>query len=119
MRTRSGTRDSYVVKIDTTIIAGSVVALDGGFAVPATNSPGLVVVGVSLGTVTGDGQKTVSVAATCVLLNNSEVAPITLADHINELCFIQDDGAVAHTTSESIAVGRVRNVCPDGVWVQI
>lgn len=119
----------YPVAAATEIFAGSMVALDGGYAVPASADPDLVVVGraeEAIDNSTGQaGDMYVDVKEGVFRFANSAAGEaLTIAD-IGSDCYAADDQTVAKTHGEVEGqatrpkAGTVKNVDTNGVWVRI
>jgi hypothetical protein len=115
---------SYPVKANVIIYDGSLVALSAGFAVPAADAAGAVVVGVADwradNTGGADGAKVVRVRRGVFLLGNAAGgAAVTRAD-IGKSVFVSDDGSVTRTdpTNHTVA-GEALELESGGVWVKV
>lgn len=111
------------VKASTTIYAGALVALDTGtgMAVPASNTSGLVVLGVAteraVGGATGGATSVVVEYARAFKFNASGTIDNT---HIGRVAYVVDDNTVQVTpTTNRVKAGKIVGVDPDGVWVYI
>lgn len=119
----------FPVAAATEIFAGSMVALDGGYAVPAEADPDLVVVGRAEEAVdnsTGQaGDLYVDVKEGVFQFENSADADAITAADIGSDCYAADDQTVAKTYGEVGGVGTrpvaraIKGVDADGVWVRI
>lgn len=107
---------SLTVKAATTIYAGALVAVDAtGYAVPASDTAGLKVLGrAEHGASAGEA---VLVKRGVFLFANSEGDAIDAAD-IGGYCYVADDETVQATANNNaIIAGVVRGVTTDGVYV--
>lgn len=108
-----------------TIHQGGLVAVNtAGYAVPASASSSLKIVGVAAQTVDNSsgnaGDKTVNVErGTFRLANSATTDALTDADLFRD-CYVVDDQTVARTSSSGTrpVAGRVVNVGSDGVWIE-
>ncbi|WP_052361952.1 hypothetical protein [Geminisphaera colitermitum] len=92
-----------------------------GFAVPASDTAGLKVVGLAIisidNTDGANGAAQVEVKRGCFLLANSAANAATIA-HINGPAYVIDDETVATQSTHSIPAGRIHDIAEDGsVWV--
>lgn len=120
-------RDSqaYQVLASTTIFAGAIVALDAaGFAIPATDTAGLVIVGRARDKVDnsagGNGDEDVIAEKGVFLYNNDSGSPVVQAD-VGRPALVEDDNSFATSTVNSISAGQIRELEPDTnqVWVAV
>ena len=116
---RDGRYASHPVKAATRIPAGVLVAVDAdGYAVPASDTEGLTVVGRAEGTVNNpgvSGAERVTVCRECVKYENSATNPITAA---GKPAYVEDEGTVAADTEKKIPAGVVVELDADGgVWI--
>lgn len=98
---------------------GSIVMLDSnGEAVAATAATGLLMAGCCMEYCdnTSDGER-VKVEQGCFKWKNSGTNAITAA-HIGDICYAEDDETVGSLATGMSAVGIVRQVDTDGVWVE-
>lgn len=105
------------------IPAAVLVALDAdGNATEAKKAENLIVVGVSQETVdnTGGlaGAVTVTVRRGAFVLDNSSTAAVTQAGAFKN-CYLEDSSTVTSDTTKTSVVGKVLQVDPDGVVVEI
>jgi hypothetical protein len=107
---------SLTVKAAKTIYAGALVAVDAtGYAVPASDTAGLKVLGrAEHGAAAGE---TVLVKRGTFLFGNKSGDLLTSA-RIGGYCYVTDDETVQHTAnSNAVIAGVVRGVVTDGVYV--
>lgn len=101
----------FEVKTATTIYKGGLVAVDAtGYAVPAADAAGAVVVGVATETVVNagaSGAKLVEVLYDCPFRLVASSIAIT---RVGLNAFVVDDQTVDETTTNSIIVGKVQRV---------
>lgn len=117
---------SVGVATGTTIYGGSLVAVNAaGYAVPASDSKALRVVGVAVDKVVNAGANgAVSVAVTQGVfrfVNSTSTDAITIAEK-GSACFAVDDQTVAKTPSADNSrpvAGLVEDVTTDGVFVRV
>jgi hypothetical protein len=122
---RDVSRHADPVKANVKIFAGALVCLDGnGWLVPGATAATLRARGRAIYTVDAaglaDGAVRCEVDAGCFLFANLAADVITRAD-IGGNAFIVDDQTVARTNggnTRSVA-GRVVDVAPAGVWIEI
>jgi len=103
--------------------AGGIGAVNAtGYAVPASNTAGLKVLGRIEKTVdnTGGiaGALNVSMKRGVFHYANSITAPLTVAD-IGGIALVEDDATVAKTATANIQAGKVIDIDANGVWVEI
>lgn len=120
---RPGNVTAYPVAANTTIYAGTIVALNSsGNAVPAADTAGLRVIGRCQATVINGavaGANRVEVKEGIFLFNNSATDAVD-ADDRGKLCFIEDDNTVSEAGStHRVLAGRVLDVVAEGVWVDL
>lgn len=119
---RDGRAGSYPVKANTIIYSGALVAIETatGQAVPASNTPGLVILGVAVAR--ADNSTGVNGAISVVVewgrafkfnisggINNT---------HIGRVVYAVDDNTVT-INPNTVKVGKLIATEPDGVWVYI
>lgn len=120
------TSERHGVAASTTIYAGSIVAVNAsGYAVPASASKALKVVGIAeskaVGTSTAGATKIAVKRDVGVFGNSSLTDALTIAD-IGHHCYVVDDQTVARTPGTSYQrplAGRVVDVTTEGVWVEV
>ena len=111
------------VKAGAKIFAGALVALQGGFAIPATVATGLIVVGIAQKTADntngGNGAIKVKVHAGVAKLKNSASTDAIGDTEMGLDVFMVDDETVAKTNGSNTRsrAGKVVEVESDGVWV--
>jgi hypothetical protein len=127
---------SYPVKAGAKIFAGSLVALNAGFAAPMAVATGRIAVGKAIGPAPGtggslagstvdntsgnDGDQTVLVEEGVHRWGNSASGDLIAQANVGAQCFGVDDQTVALTngsSSRSVA-GLIIKVDTAGVWVQ-
>lgn len=111
------------VKANTTIYAGAIVTIDTatGVATPASNTAGLVVVGVATERAVG-GATDGAVNITVEYGRAYKFNPVGAVNntHIGRVAYIVSDNEVQATpTTNRIKAGKIVGVDPDGVWVYI
>lgn len=111
------------VKGSTKIYAGSIVALNAGYAVPASSALGLVATGKALSTVdnsTGaDGDLSIEVQIGAFRFENSTSGDAIAQANVGSYCYLADDQTVALTSNagaRSVA-GQILQIDSAGVWV--
>lgn len=109
------------VAASVTIFAGALVALDSaGNAKPAADAAGLRVIGRAEHNADNSagsaGDLTINVKRGVFRYANSESAAVD-ADDKGKICYVEDDGTVAETSTNKCKAGRVFDVDDDGVWV--
>lgn len=104
----------YVVKASNTIYAGSLVAIDAtGYAVPASDASGLLVVGRAENY--AEAGESVNCKSGVFLFTNSGSNALADATHLNNLCYVEDDQTVGSSGgSNNIKAGVFRGVDPSG-----
>lgn len=105
----------------TTLCAGWLIAVDSsGNAVAASDAAGLRVIGRAEHDVDNSaglaGALTVNVKRGVFRFANSATAAVD-ADDKGKVCFVEDNGTVAETSTHKLKAGRVFNVDAAGVWV--
>ncbi len=116
-----------LVKGSTKIYAGSIVALNAGYAAPAASGLGLVAVGKALATVdnsTGaDGDLSVEVLLGVFRFENSTSGDAIAQANVGSVCYLADDQTVALTSNSGArsAAGQILGLGLDssGVWVSV
>lgn len=124
----------YKQKGSTTIYAGSLVALNAGYAAPGATAASRVAVGRakkttivagSDGTAVTDssgatqpGSPFIEVEEGIFKFANSGTDAVVAAD-VGALVYIEDDQTVSHTATGKSAAGRCVRLDSDGVWVRI
>ncbi len=103
------------------IYAGGLLAIDSTPEIQmASDTAGLIVVGVSELYVdnTSDGEYATAKTG-CFKFNNSSGNAVT-AEHIGKTCWVEDDNTVASDPgTNGIEAGEVYQVDTDGVWVKV
>lgn len=113
------------VKGSTKIYAGSIVALNAGYAAPAASGLGLVAVGKALSTVdnsTGaDGDLSVEVLLGVFRFENSTAGDAIAQANVGSVCYLADDQTVALTSNAGArsAAGQILGLDSSGVWVSV
>lgn len=121
---RSGGRIGHLANPDTTIHAGTMVALllANGNAVPAGTAGSGDAVGVAEASVTGNGNALVDTwrSSAFHFANSAGADAISRAD-INGTAYIVDDQTVAKTDNSAArkAAGKIIDVDAVGVWVLV
>ena len=117
---RTGENLAVAVASSTTIYAGAMVAINsGGYAVPASDTAGLKVLGRAERTVVnagGNGAAVIIVRRGVFRWANGDT--FTLAD-VGALAYVEDDQTVqkAASATHDIPAGTILAVDADGVWV--
>lgn len=113
---------SLGVAAATVIYAGTLVAKNSsGYAVPASDTAGLIVLGRAVETVDNSAglaaALNITVEPGVFQYTNSGTNAVTIA-HIGQLCWVEDDTIVASVAgTDAIPAGRVLGVDGNGVWV--
>jgi hypothetical protein len=113
------------VAADTVIYAGSLVALDGGYAVPATASTGISVIGVSDERADNaggaDGAINVKVRRGLFRFANSTSGDLITLSDVGADCYVVYDNQVGKTDGSGArpAAGKIVDVDSLGVWVEV
>ena len=110
----------FTVKAANTIYAGSIVAVDAtGYAVPASDATGLLVVGVAQHYAEAGEQ--ITVKSGVFGMTNSTGHACANASNMNNLIYVEDDQTVGTDGGTySIKAGVMRYVDSDGVvWAEI
>lgn len=119
---RDGRAGSFPVKANTIIYSGALVAIEtsSGFAVPASNISGLVIVGVAASRAdnSAGGNGTISVTVEWGRAFKFNAQGAINNTHIGRVVYAVDDNTVTLTPNNT-KVGKVVGVDPDGVWVYI
>jgi hypothetical protein len=121
---RAGKMLNFPAAAATILYAGTIVALNSsGQAVPAADTSGLRVVGVTPETVDNSagsaGDLRVDVERGSFLIANSGTDAVD-ANDAGKLCFIEDDNTVRESKgTHAVKAGRVEEVSSAGVWVEI
>lgn len=105
------------------IPAAVLVALDAdGNATEAKKAENLIVVGVSQEAVDNTGGLAGAVSVTvrrgAFVLDNSSIAAVTQAGSFKD-CYLEDSSTVTSDVTKTSVVGKVLQVDPDGVVVEI
>lgn len=116
-----GLRWAYPLAAATTVMQGSLVALDAGYLVPGHEATGLVAVGrAEEGATSADaGDAAVTVRPGVFRWENSAAGDLITQAEVGTDCYIVDDQTVAKTSSggDRSVAGRVVAVDDSGVWV--
>ncbi len=120
---RPGNVTAYPVAANTTIYAGTLVALNSdGRAIPAADTAGLRVVGRAEQTVTNGataGAISIDVKEGIFRFANSATDAVDANDR-GKACFVEDDNTVSEVgATHRVLAGRVLDVTADGVWVDV
>lgn len=119
---RAGDLIALLLAANTTIQAGSIVAISAGYAVPGSTATSLVAVGRAedSATAVAAGDAAIRVRGGTFRFENSSTDPIAQAN-VGTDCYIVDDQTVAATsgTNTRSRAGIVIEVDDEGVWVQI
>lgn len=118
---RGGDAIALPIKAATIIYSGTLVAIDAaGWAVPASDTAGLKVIGRAEETVDNsagaNGDLRIVVARGVFLFSNSGTNPVAQAN-VGATCVVEDDNTVSTDTAQDIVAGLVVEVVSDGVWV--
>ncbi len=114
------------VKASTKIYAGSLVAINAGYAVPASAAQGLIVVGRARqtkdNTSGANGDLTVEVERGIFRFGNSSSGDAIAQADVGKLCYAVDDQTVAKTNGDAAARSAAGIIIgldgSAGVWVQ-
>lgn len=119
---REGSRFTHPVEAGAVILAGTIVCLSAGNAVPGGQVAGLIAVGIADAGADNTGgaaaAQTVDAMLGTFLLANAATDTLTAAD-VGADCYVFDNETVARTdggVGRPVA-GRVRQVEAGGVWV--
>jgi hypothetical protein len=118
---RFGSVINHPVAAATSLFAGAMIALSAtGFAVKASNTAGLKVVGraeQSIDNSAGaNGDLDITAKLGVFRYANSATAPIAAAD-VGKWAYVEDDTTVALNTTNKVKAGRIVAIDADGVWV--
>jgi hypothetical protein len=116
---RSGDLVSIGVASNTTIYAGAMTAINtSGYAVPASDTTNLVVIGRAEQTVANastDGAVSIAVRRGVFRWTNGDTVSIA---NVGAVAYVEDDATVTVTNStSSVVAGTILAVDSDGVWV--
>lgn len=111
------------VKGATKIFEGSLVAVKAGFAIPGKLDAAIIAVGRAeefIENTGADGEAIIKVRRGCFKFENDAAKPVTNAQLLQD-CYIVDDQTVSssHETNTRSRAGKVIEVEPDGVWIEI
>ena len=108
----------FTVAGGSTVYAGAITAVNSsGYAVPATSSGSITVVGRAENTATGG--ETVKTRSGMFLYSPVSSGAVTLSD-LNKACYVQDDQTVTLTGgTTAVPAGVVRDVTSEGVVAEI
>ncbi|MDI3480798.1 MAG: hypothetical protein PWQ97_453 [Tepidanaerobacteraceae bacterium] len=112
------------VKGGVKIFAGSLVAVENGFAIPGKTAISLKAAGRAEEYMDNsggaDGAATIKVARGVFRFKNSVTDPIAAADVLGD-CYIEDDETVAKTDGAGTRskAGKILAVEPEGIWVEV
>jgi len=111
------------VAAEATIYQGALVALKGGYAVPAEKAANLIAAGRAEETITNsgaDGAATITVTRGAFIFDNTATAANKLgAAHVLKPCYIEDDHTVTALATGSSIAGLVVGFEDGGVAVEI
>lgn len=120
---RAGEVFDFPVAASTTIFAGSLVALNAGYAAPGATAPGRIAVGRAEedATAVAAGSVSVRVKTGVFKFGNSAAGDAIAQADAGADCYIVDDQTVAKTdgTGTRSRAGKIVAVDSDGVWVLI
>lgn len=121
---RAGEIRQYPVAASTTIYAGTMVALNSsGYAIPAADTAGLLVIGRAeeyVDNAAGSaGDLTVNCRKGVFRYANSGSAAVDAVADVGKFAFVEDDQTVAETSTHSVKAGIVVDIDDDGVWVDM
>jgi len=116
---RSGDVVSIGLASNTTIYAGAMTAINtSGYAVPASDTTNLVVIGRAEDTVVNastDGAVSIPVRRGVFRWANGDTVSIA---NVGSVAYVEDDATVTVTNStSSVVAGTILQVDSDGVWV--
>ena len=108
----------FTVATGSTVYAGAITAINSsGYAVPATSTGSITVVGRAENTATGG--ETVKTRSGMFLYNPVSNDAVSLSD-LNKPCYVQDDQTITLTGgTTAVPAGVVRDVTADGVVAEI
>jgi hypothetical protein len=118
---RNGVDFYFPVAAGTVIYSGSIVAMSGGFAVPASAATGLVIVGRAdeqVNNTGADGDMWVRVRKGCFAFDASTSNPPALTN-VGEPIYAEDDQTLTTSATGTSEAGKLVDVNDDGAWVQI
>lgn len=109
------------VAASTTLYAGGLIAKNaGGYAVPAADTAGLVVVGRAendaYNASGADGDVFVNVKRGVIAYANSATNPVAIGDLLSKV-FVEDDATISKMTTHSISAGINLGIDPDTLKV--
>lgn len=111
----------FPVAANTTVYAGGIGVLEGGYLVPGKAGTGLVTVGriERTATAVAAGDERVAVKPGVYPWGNSASADLIEQDDVGKLCYVVDDQTVALTSASNTrsVAGRIVAVDDAGVWV--
>ena len=116
---------SYGVAASQTIYGGALVGLNAaGYAIPATDTASITVVGVAEATVkssatAGEDKVRIRRGAVQLFANASGANALTIAD-IGSVCYVADDQTVQDNgAANDVKVGVMLQLDDAGVWVHV
>ncbi|MGZ3423133.1 MAG: hypothetical protein ACXVEF_42445 [Polyangiales bacterium] len=114
------------IKANTKVLLGAMIALSGGFVVPALEATGLIALGIAEQTIDNiggaDGELLVPIRQGTFLVFNSGGADALLQADVGHDVFFVDDQTVAKTDGggKRSRAGKLLGIETDGmVWVQL
>ena len=113
-------RLSLPQKTNTTIYAGALVVLDGGYAAPGTTATGKIAVGRARTTQTNSGSSgavSIDVDTDMAFLWENDANDALAQAQAGALCYVKDDHTVSKTSTGKSIAGRFAGFGPDGVQV--
>ncbi len=120
---RIGEVFDFPVGAATTVLAGSLVVLNAGYAKPGTTAVGLIAVGRAEETKTAvsAGDESVRVKRGVFRFGNSAAGDLIAQADAGADCYIVDDQTVAKTNGSATRsrAGKIVAVDANGVWVQV
>jgi hypothetical protein len=120
---RDGVQFEFPVAAGVVIYAGALVALESGLAYPGAK-PGVALTGTVVGVAEaradnsdgGNGDIHVRVRRGVYRFANPDAMDLTV---VGEDCFVVDDQTVGDSSVDTIRAGTVRDIDPQGVWVEV
>ena len=109
------------VKASTKIYEGSIVVVEGGYAVPGKKATGLIAAGRAeelIDNIGANGAQSIRVKRGAFLFENDITNPVTDA-HTLGTCYIVDDETVTSLATGASAAGKVLGLDGDQVIVEI
>lgn len=116
-----GGQVSYYPMAATKIYKGTMVVFSGGYVAPATQTTGVMCVGIAAETVDNSGGSagdlSIKVLRGVAKLNNDTGTAVVIGD-VGKQCYMLDNQTVTMDASGASVAGRVFDVDSSGVWVE-